>query len=42
MTYNNSKIFFSERRANEFAAIVNGDVWSKRDCFGQTMYIVEW
>ena len=42
MVYNYTKTFFSERRAAEFASDVNGDVWSSRDCFGQTIYTVKW
>lgn len=36
------KTFFSLKRANDFAATVNGMVWRDCDAFGQDIYIVEW
>lgn len=40
--YSNSKIFFSEQRAKEFAKKVDGDIWSYRDAFSQKVYAVKW
>lgn len=37
-----SKTFLSIKRANEFASVVNGTVWTDRDNFGQKIYIVKW
>lgn len=42
MVYNHSKRFFSEKRAKDFAACVNGDVWTSLDCFGQRVFDVKW
>ncbi len=42
MSKNFSRTFFSEKRAYEFAASVNGEVWGDRDNFGQEIYIVRW
>lgn len=37
-----TKTFFGRNRANEFAKQVNGQVWSGKDAFNQTIYIVKW
>ena len=42
MVYNNSKRFFSEKRARKFAEKVGGTIWSSLDCFNQIVYDVKW
>lgn len=39
---NYTRVFFSEKRAKEFAKIVNGEVWSYYDSFNQKLYSVNW
>ena len=44
----NRKVFFSEKRANEFVRtlkdndVENAKVWLDTDGFGQRIFIVEW
>lgn len=40
--WNYAKTFFNKNRANECAKQVNGQVWSEKDAFNQTIYIVKW
>lgn len=44
----NRKVFFSEKRANEFVRTLKGNdienakIWVSKDSFGQNIFTVEW
>ena len=40
--WNYTKTFFGRNKANEFTKQVGGQVWSGKDAFDQTIYIVKW